>query len=80
VIDDYIALDSKKLLECFMVPKETPLLQGLLQVMRGRGEAAREGAASETVSDSERSFHSGGMRYLRDLEEEILALVEQANS
>jgi len=79
VVGDYVIEDSDKLLECFMVPEDNPLLTGILCTARATGEGAREQASTPAMPADERAFHAGGMKYMRDYEDEILKLVEQAN-
>lgn len=72
-------IDAAKLLEIFAVDPETPWLQAVLSVLAGREEVKKEEAAICELTDSQRSFHAGGIREMADAQEQILDLVKKGN-
>ena len=73
-------LTTKQLLEAFAVPPETPLLGGVLHVVRAQGLAAKEQLKIPDMNGNERAFHSGAIAACDELEERIAELVDEAQS
>ncbi len=72
-------MNGKKLLECFAVDPETPLLVGVLCVLAGMEELDKESVAVCNLEDSARAFYAGGISRMMDAQERILELVKRAN-
>ena len=72
-------LDHKKLLACFAVDPETPLLVGVLCVLAGMEEQDKEGVAVAELPPDMRTFYAGGISRCADAQERILELVKKAN-
>jgi hypothetical protein len=79
VIEKKPVLDEDKLLEAFSVDPETLLLRGVLAVLAGLEEIAKERTATRGIGDSDRAFYAGGIDHIAEAQERIIELVRQGN-
>lgn len=79
VIEKKPVLDEDKLLEAFSVDPETLLLRGVLAVLAGLEEIAKERTATRGIRDSDRAFYAGGIDHIAEAQERIIELVRRGN-
>jgi hypothetical protein len=73
-------MSSEKLLTTFAVDPDTPLLAGVLMILKGVEEIAKENAATCKLADSERAFYAGGIAVAGETQERIIELVNKGNA
>lgn len=72
-------LTADKLLEYLAVDMETPLLVGVLHVLRGIEEIAKENASMCKLTAEERAWYAGQIAMAAEAQERIIELVEKGN-
>jgi len=80
IVEKTPAMSSDKLLECFAVDPDTPLLKGVLSVLAGIEEMGTENVSTCALKDSERTFYAGGISSMAEAQGRIIDLVKDGNA
>lgn len=73
-------MELDRLLECFTVDEKTPLLRGVLHVLRAIEETAKENAVIVRLAAEERAQHTAVMGAMAEAQETILELLDEAHA
>ena len=71
-------LTENKIMECLAVDKDTPVLKGVLNVLRGLEELAIEAAIRRDNNEVKRAYDCGAIGAFADAQERIIEIVNLA--
>jgi hypothetical protein len=71
-------LTDNKIMECLAVDKDTPVLKGVLNVLRGLEELAIEAAIRRDNNEVKRAYDCGAIGAFADAQERIIEIVNLA--
>ena len=72
-------MSAAKMLECFAVDPDTPLLVAILHVLKGIEEIENENVAVIGIPDSDRTFYAGGVSKIVEAQGLIIDFVRKGN-
>jgi hypothetical protein len=70
-------LKESEIIQALGVERDNPLLVAVMHILNGYEEMAVDATARANQSAEERAFHAGGIGWLADAQERILALAEE---